>query len=93
MKRLRRKFLTQHRLFVNCRFDPLNREVIFDKYMQLDKKSDGRMYTTGLGLAFCKMAVGAHGGRIGVESGGEKGSRFFFVIQGVKKKLKEKRGA
>lgn len=64
------------------------REIIFDKYKQLDKKFDGRTYTTGLGLAFCRMAVGAHGGRIAVESGGEKGSRFFFVIpEGKKKKL------
>jgi signal transduction histidine kinase len=35
----------------------------------------------GLGLAFCRMAIGAHGGRIWVEDGPEgKGSRFVFNI-------------
>lgn len=56
------------------------KEAIFDKYVQLDKKADGRVYTTGLGLAFCKMAVEAHGGAISVESGGDKGSKFCFVL-------------
>ncbi len=56
------------------------KEVIFDKYMQIDKKSDGRVYSTGLGLAFCKAAVEAHGGTVGVESDGQKGSRFFFAL-------------
>jgi len=55
-------------------------ETIFDKYFQLDKKSDGRVHTTGLGLTFCKMAVEAHRGKIGVESESQKGSRFFFVL-------------
>jgi two-component system sensor histidine kinase KdpD len=54
--------------------------IIFDKFEQLDKKADGRIYTTGLGLAFCKMAVEAHRGRIGVESDGSKGSCFFFSL-------------
>ena len=56
------------------------REKIFDKYVQLDKKGDGRIYTTGLGLAFCKLAVEAHGGKIGVESCESGGSRFFFRL-------------
>jgi len=62
-----------------------SRESIFDKYVQLDKKADGRVYTTGLGLAFCKMAVEAHGGQIGVESGEQEGSRFYFVLPRPKK--------
>ena len=53
---------------------------IFDKYFQLEKKHDGRIYTTGLGLTFCKMAVEAHRGKIGVQSENMKGSRFFFVL-------------
>ncbi len=58
-----------------------HRETIFDKYKQLEKKNDGRIYTTGLGLTFCKMAVGAHRGKIGVESGDTgTGSRFFFTL-------------
>ncbi len=62
-----------------------SREMIFNKYKQLDKKSDGRTYTTGLGLAFCKMAVEAHGGRITVECPETKGSRFFFLVPSKKK--------
>lgn len=57
-----------------------HQDRIFDKYAQLEKKTDGRLYTTGLGLTFCKMAVGAHGGRIRVVSDGRKGSRFLFDI-------------
>lgn len=55
-------------------------EAIFDKYAQLEKKGDGRMYTTGLGLTFSKMAVEAHRGRIRVESDGRAGSRFLFEL-------------
>ncbi|MFP3927627.1 MAG: ATP-binding protein [Desulfobacteraceae bacterium] len=57
-----------------------HQEKIFDKYAQLEKKGDGRMYTTGLGLTFCKMAVEAHRGRIYVESDGRLGSRFVFDL-------------
>jgi len=59
---------------------PEHQEVIFDKYLQLEKKADGRIYTTGLGLTFCKMAVEAHRGKIGVESENLEGSRFFFIL-------------
>ncbi len=53
---------------------------IFNKYSQLEKRSDGRIYTVGLGLYFCRMAVEAHGGSISVESEYGKGSCFFFFI-------------
>ncbi len=57
-----------------------SQKIIFDKYSQLNTRPDGRVYTAGLGLAFCKMAVDAHGGRIDIASDGRKGSKFFFVI-------------
>ena len=59
---------------------PEHHKSIFEKYFQLNKISDGRVYTTGLGLTFCKMAVEAHRGKIGVESESLKGSRFFFIL-------------
>lgn len=59
---------------------PEFQRLIFDKYFQIKKKNDGRLYSTGLGLAFCRMAVTAHGGDIGVESDGKRGSTFWFTI-------------
>lgn len=55
-------------------------EAVFNKFFQLTKKRDGRRYSTGLGLTFCKMAVEAHGGSIGVESDGVRGSRFILSV-------------
>jgi two-component system sensor histidine kinase KdpD len=57
-----------------------HRKAIFEKYTQLNKKADGRVYTTGLGLAFCKMAVRAHKGSIGVQDAAPAGSRFWFSL-------------
>jgi two-component system sensor histidine kinase/response regulator len=51
-------------------------ERIFEKFGQLDSRRAG----TGLGLAFCKLAVEAHGGRIKVESTPGAGSTFSFSI-------------
>jgi signal transduction histidine kinase len=49
---------------------------IFEKFGQLDSRRAG----TGLGLAFCKLAVEAHGGHIQVESTPAAGSTFSFSI-------------
>lgn len=50
---------------------------IFEKFGQLE---EGAQHSTGLGLTFCKLAVEAQGGTIGVESAPGEGSRFWFTL-------------
>jgi two-component system clock-associated histidine kinase SasA len=52
--------------------------TIFDKYVRLKRDLGRDGY--GLGLAFCRLAVDAHGGDIWVESAPEGGSVFAFTI-------------
>ncbi len=57
---------------------PEYHQRIFEKFGQVE---DGKnRFGTGLGLTFCKLAVEAHGGRIGVESEVGKGCTFWFVL-------------
>ncbi len=53
-------------------------QFIFDKYVHLNKEKFPK--GIGLGLAFCRMAVQAHGGQIWVEADQKAGSRFIFTI-------------
>lgn len=49
---------------------PALRERVFERYVRLDADAQGqRRDGHGLGLAFCKLAVEAHGGTIAVEDG------------------------
>ncbi len=53
-------------------------ERVFDKFTRL--KSKGGPSGMGVGLAFCKLAVQGHGGKIWVESAPKKGSQFIFTL-------------
>lgn len=55
---------------------------IFEKFGQVDQEGKRQPYSTGLGLNFCKLAVQAHGGRIGVESSPGKPTIFWFELDG-----------
>lgn len=57
-------------------------ERIFEKFGQADSN---RRVGTGLGLAFCKLTVEAHGGRITVGSTPGVGSTFSFTIPRVRR--------
>lgn len=55
------------------------RERVFDRFAQVPGVS-GRRLGSGLGLAFSKLAVEAHGGRIWVEANPEGGSLFGVML-------------
>ncbi|MGD1996587.1 MAG: ATP-binding protein, partial [Anaerolineae bacterium] len=56
---------------------PDQQEHIFDRFARV-RREEGE--GAGLGLALCKLAVEAHGGRIWVESEPDQGSTFKFIL-------------
>jgi signal transduction histidine kinase len=59
---------------------PEARAKIFEKFGAVAARKDQTYHSAGLGLAFCKLAVEAHGGAIGVEQGQPKGAVFWFEL-------------
>jgi NtrC-family two-component system sensor histidine kinase KinB len=57
---------------------PAEQDRIFDKFTRLRGK--GKPGGLGIGLAFCRLAVQGHGGRIWVESDAGSGAIFHFTF-------------
>jgi signal transduction histidine kinase len=58
---------------------PLSEQVrIFDKFTRL--RGSNKAGGLGIGLAFCRLAVVGHGGKIWVESESGTGSTFHFTL-------------
>ena len=55
-------------------------EVIFQQFRQVKAPRLPKVRSSGLGLAFCKLAAEAHGGRIWVKSREGEGSTFFVQL-------------
>jgi PAS domain S-box-containing protein len=59
---------------------PEHRERVFDKFAQVDEPEARRPHSSGLGLTFCRLAVEAHGGCIGVKGSDLGGSAFWISL-------------
>lgn len=57
---------------------PADQEHVFEKFSRFTEKEGPR--GLGLGLAFCRLAIESHGGRIWVESAPGNGTKFVFLL-------------
>lgn len=58
--------------------------LLFNKYSRAEIRNSGFSTSSGLGLAFSKLVVNAHGGEIGVVSEIGNGASFWFTLKVVK---------
>jgi two-component system sensor histidine kinase/response regulator len=59
---------------------PQYHELIFRKFEQVRALNAPRVRSSGLGLAFCRLVVEQHGGRIWVQSAEGQGSAFHILL-------------
>ena len=59
---------------------PEAREKIFEKFGTLEDRQESSYHSVGLSLPFCKLAIEAHGGTIGVDAGVPAGCTFWFEL-------------
>jgi PAS domain S-box-containing protein len=59
---------------------PEARARIFEKFGRVTRGAEERFHSVGLGLAFSKLAIEAHGGSIGVDAREPCGSVFWFEL-------------
>ena len=58
----------------------VDRDAIFGRYFQVERRRASARANRGLGLYFCKLAVEAHGGTIHVEERGDLGAVFVVAL-------------
>jgi len=62
---------------------PADREAIFGRFFQVERRRQSARANRGLGLYFCKLAVEAHRGTIRVEERGDLGAVFVVTLPGA----------
>ncbi|MBE8221316.1 MAG: HAMP domain-containing histidine kinase [Bdellovibrionales bacterium] len=67
----------------------VDRHKIFESFRQSIKPKDHLVKGSGLGLSIAKSIVEQHSGEIGVKDNSTGGSIFFFILPGVRKKIKK----